>query len=346
MCPSIGTQPITTLTTSLLPCQIAQDRDHTAARCGFAPDAQLFVETGNPTLDGPQREDQPVRDALIGKALGHQPQHLALAAREGWWPYRLNRHRCPRKPASWNCLPSDSIDHGAVVVNTRRVTEKRDYRSPLRERQAGETRLRIVEAARDLFAENGYPATTLRAIALKAQVSPETVQAHGPKAALLRAAIELAGFGVEGLDDVAEQERAQLLFSVTPEELPAAIASLMLAIHQPIAGVYRALTGAAAGDHGVAEYQDDIVRSIRRQWTAVFKLGAERGWISDRKPIGRQVDAWCWIASPEAYLRLVIDYGWTDEQYSDWIAENFKALLIESADSGAVERRNLAQPGA
>jgi AcrR family transcriptional regulator len=207
------------------------------------------------------------------------------------------------------------------------VTPKREYRSALRARQAGETRARIVEAARELFAAHGYAPTTLRAIAARAEVSPETVQAHGPKAALLRAAIEVAGFGVEGLDNVTDQERAQLLFSLDRDQLPEAIAGLLLAIHAPGAGVYRAMVEASAGDPDVAEYYADIVASIRRQWTAVWEVGLERGWVDASRPVGQAVDAWCLIASHEAYIRLVDDYGWTALQYTDWIAENFRTVL-------------------
>nr|BFF18256.1 hypothetical protein GCM10025730_17770 [Promicromonospora thailandica] len=73
----------------------------------------------------------------------------------------------------------------------------RGYRSDLRRRQAAETRARIVAAAAELFGELGYAGTTLARIAERAQVSVETVQKAGPKAALMRAAVEVSSFGVE-----------------------------------------------------------------------------------------------------------------------------------------------------
>ncbi len=54
---------------------------------------------------------------------------------------------------------------------------KRPYRSPLRAAQAEATRQRILDAGLELFAERGYPATSVTQIAAAAGVSPETIYA-------------------------------------------------------------------------------------------------------------------------------------------------------------------------
>ena len=81
-------------------------------------------------------------------------------------------------------------------------TKTRNYRSELRQQQAEQTRSRVVEAAAELFAADGYARTTLAKIAAAAGVSAETVQGQGPKAALLIAAIEYAGLGVSGEENI------------------------------------------------------------------------------------------------------------------------------------------------
>jgi len=73
--------------------------------------------------------------------------------------------------------------------------EKRPYHSHLRQRQAEETRLRILVAARSLFESRGYAVTTLEAIAEQALVSPKTVTAvFGSKLALLAEVINPEAF--------------------------------------------------------------------------------------------------------------------------------------------------------
>src|ERR1700751_1184408 len=90
----------------------------------------------------------------------------------------------------------------------------RSYRSELRQQQAEATRARIMGAAAKLFAADGYARTTLAKIALEAGVSAETVQGQGPKAALLIAAIEYAGWGVSGEENIFNLEVGRKLIAI------------------------------------------------------------------------------------------------------------------------------------
>src|SRR6266700_4551507 len=53
--------------------------------------------------------------------------------------------------------------------------KKRLYKSPVRQRQAGDTRRRIVEATRYLLESEGYAGMTIEAIAQRAEVSAQSV---------------------------------------------------------------------------------------------------------------------------------------------------------------------------
>ena len=207
---------------------------------------------------------------------------------------------------------------------------KRSYRSPLREQQASDTRARIVRAAGALFAEHGYAATSIRQIAARADVAVETVKAQGSKISLLFAALELAGLKVEGLeDDITLEHRARALLNVGKDDIPDAVAGLIVAIQAPQAPIYRALVSAAATDAEAKQMLSRLTAQIRRRWHAVFTLGLERGWLATDEPLGLRIDAWCWSASPDAYQRLVVEYGWTEEQYQRHIAKSLQALLAE-----------------
>src|SRR5690348_10876634 len=68
----------------------------------------------------------------------------------------------------------------------------RSYNSPLRREQAARTRQRILDAAGDLFVQQGYGTTSVRQIADAAQVAPDTVYAtFGSKARLLTALLDV-----------------------------------------------------------------------------------------------------------------------------------------------------------
>ena len=108
---------------------------------------------------------------------------------------------------------------------------------------------RVVEAAAEVFGENGYQAATFAQIAKRAGVSVETVQKHGPKSALMWAAVEFASFGVEGEIDIFNTDaRCGMLEARDPDEFAQFVGETMLTINEPAAGVWTALTGAAHGD--------------------------------------------------------------------------------------------------
>lgn len=204
----------------------------------------------------------------------------------------------------------------------------RPYRSELRARQAGDTRRRIVLAAAELFAELGYARTTLKKIAERAGVSPETVQAHGPKAALIRAATELLGLGSEGIDDATELPEVAALLDLPPTEIPEAIGAWLLSIHRPLAGLVDAVVGAAANDPELAAYYRAILQSIRENWGLAYDKDLTRGRVRTDRSREEVVDVWCMAASPETYLRFTRFYGWTDEQYAAWLATAYRDIWL------------------
>ena len=64
--------------------------------------------------------------------------------------------------------------------------EPRPYRSPLRRQRADQTRSGIRQAAHNLFLAEGYRATTLSAVAERADVAVDTMyKTFGTKRALL-----------------------------------------------------------------------------------------------------------------------------------------------------------------
>src|SRR5258706_16332478 len=62
-------------------------------------------------------------------------------------------------------------------VKKTQPVKKRSYSSAVREENAAQTRVRILEAAGDLFASNGYARTTIRGIADRASVAGDTAYA-------------------------------------------------------------------------------------------------------------------------------------------------------------------------
>ena len=205
----------------------------------------------------------------------------------------------------------------------------RVYRSELRLRQAEATRRSIIDAAAELFSELGYAGTTLAKIAKRAGVSVETVQKNGPKAALIRAAVEVRSFGVEGDRDVFEIEAGQALLVLTDRAQAAPLAARsMLEVNSGSAGVWTALTGAAHGDPELRGYFEEMLSDIRRQNSRILGLLAERGWLRDDLDFERAVDTWEVISSVETYVRLVVLTGRSPDEYRAWIEQMVQELIL------------------
>jgi len=205
----------------------------------------------------------------------------------------------------------------------------RPYRSALRQRQAAETRLRVVEAAVTLFGRQGYRATTFSQLARESGVSVKTVQEHGPKSALLQAAVELASFGVEGETDFFATEVGQAMLQVRDaDELAALVGEAMLAINTPSAGLWTTVAGAAHGDEELSGYHAQMLGLIRGQVEHVLRHVSDRGWLRLDVPFDDLVEAFCIIICVETYTRFVLLDRKSDDDYKAFVTRMVRETVL------------------
>ncbi|MCV7010776.1 TetR/AcrR family transcriptional regulator [Mycobacterium gordonae] len=198
-------------------------------------------------------------------------------------------------------------------------TGSRSYRSELRQRQAEQTRTRVLAAAAELFTEHGYARTTLAKIAQAAGVSPETVQLHGPKAALMIAAVEYAGFGVAGEGDILNLDVGRGLLAIQDgREALDYLLTAQVKIHQRTAPLAPALYGGASIDPELGRYLGDLKASIGKQFRRILTVANDRGWLRDDVPFDDLVETVAVIANVDTYLRITRDDGWSVERYRTW----------------------------
>ena len=127
---------------------------------------------------------------------------------------------------------------------------KRVYVSAVRDDQARRTRRQIVAAAGRLFAEQGFAATTIDAIAAEAAVSRKTVfTSVGGKTALLKLAYDYATAGDD--EPVPMIERAELqaiMAEPDPYEQMRMFADFVTGMDERARALCLALRGAAGVD--------------------------------------------------------------------------------------------------
>lgn len=187
--------------------------------------------------------------------------------------------------------------------------------------------MRVVAAAADLFGELGYSRTTLAKIAEAAEVSIETVQAQGSKAALMIASVEFAAVGVTGDQSILDLDVGRAFVAITDrDEAIDFIVAQQTAIHERSALTARALFGAAANDPALDGYLGGLLAGVGRQIRRILEVCSERGWLRDDLAFDELVATAVVIASIETYIRLVHREGWTTDAYRSW----FRRVLDET----------------
>ncbi len=190
----------------------------------------------------------------------------------------------------------------------------------MRQQQAAQTRSKVVAAAAELFATLGYAGTTFAKIAEAAGVSAQTVQAHGPKAALLRAAAEYVTLGEPDKDDVFDLELGRrLLAAGDRDEAFSFMISALSDMYGRGASLWLALAGASTMDPELARYHAEWVADLTRQNGRLLAVCRDRGWLRDDIPFDDLVETTAVLTSPETYQRIVHLDGLSVDAYRKWL---------------------------
>jgi AcrR family transcriptional regulator len=205
--------------------------------------------------------------------------------------------------------------------------KKRSYRSPTRQRQAAETRTRIVEAAAALFESAGYGPTTIRQIADTAGVAPDTVYAtFGSKIRLLTAIID-ARLSPSGEPNLMQRPEALVVRDEPDQRRKLALfATDMNTVLARVGPVYEILRTAAAVEPEAGEVYAEMNRYRLANLTNVARWLADRGAL--RVPVERAAEIIWALASPDVARLFKELRGWSDDDYAKWLADTLARTLL------------------
>jgi AcrR family transcriptional regulator len=209
---------------------------------------------------------------------------------------------------------------------------KRRYTSTRRDEQARGTRLRIILAARELFVTKGYGRTTLAEIAREAGVAVETVYAvFGNKATLLRQIWYVDFRGDE--EDIPLFDRAEMQAVLDEPDLATRVrkhAAFVTTLNRRMGPLTATLEGAAASEPAAADMLAEFSKRRLDVTTKYAKAAAATGRLAVSQAECRDV----LFATMDGTLwrRLVVERGWSDERYADWLGSLWVAQLVSSAD--------------
>lgn len=200
---------------------------------------------------------------------------------------------------------------------------ERDVKAPVsayRQEQAEATRLRIAEAARRLFARDGYGSTSMDAIAKEAGVGNRTVYAvFGAKREILNLIcerwLERAGARALAQEILREPDTVQRLRGA---------AKWLTVLYSTDFDVVRILDSAIDEDsetqallraklRGRGRVMDTLIASVESELTVP---------LADGQAVYRA------FAAGGVYGELVVDSGWSPDRFQAWLADMLVSQLL------------------
>ena len=199
----------------------------------------------------------------------------------------------------------------------------RKYHSPTRQRQAGQTRVRILNAARQMILHKGFADATIEAIANKAGVAPPTVYAvFGSKRGILQGLLERAAFSSEYENLVREAVKSD-----DPATRLRYAAKIARRIHDSLRSESEVLRGASA-------FAPDFVREKERiryeRQAGLVKLLTEKETLRPEVTETAARDILWTLTSQDIHRRLVVERKWSSDRYEQWLGDTLVLTLVKS----------------
>jgi AcrR family transcriptional regulator len=204
---------------------------------------------------------------------------------------------------------------------------------PLRQAQTALTEQRIVTAATELFLADGYLATTLEAVAKRARVGARTVYVRfGTKAELFKRVVDVAIVGDTAPVDVLGRDWMQhALTAPTAAGRIAANAAAGRQIMERSGALFAVALQAAAIEPAIQEAFQEGRRGARRAQEVFWTAMADDGLLAAGADVAWLIDTTGLLGSAETYLQAGHLYGWTYDQYEEWLVTTWTRLAAAAS---------------
>ncbi len=210
------------------------------------------------------------------------------------------------------------------------VKGRRGYDASVRQARTRLTRSAVIQAARELFLDRGYAATTIEAISQLSGTPQATVyRLFSSKLGILRALLDVAAVGDD--EDVAMGDRPQvraLLEDPDPQRRLRGFAALAREVMSRLAPVHRILVSAAGSDLDAAALLTEHSRQRQQGQGRIARSLAHVGALRPELRERDAADVLHALMSPEVYLLLVVDRGWTPDRYERWLGQTLCQQLL------------------
>ena len=212
----------------------------------------------------------------------------------------------------------------AERVKTRR------YESPRRRAQAAATRRGILDAAKRLFEQRGYAATTMAAVAAEANVAVKTVYVTvETKSGILRALWNLLLRGEHDELPIAQQQvYREVLDEPDPERQLRLNARNSRVAKVRIGTIFEVIQSAARVDPDIEALWGRIQTEYHANQRAIVESLEAKKALLPGLSVDRAADILWTLNHPSLWQLLVGERGWTPEDYEQWCGDLACAQLL------------------
>jgi len=201
-------------------------------------------------------------------------------------------------------------------------------------------RAAVVQAARALFLQRGYAATTIEAISDTADVPPATVyRLFSSKLGILKAVLDVSIAGDDQATPLQDRANARALFAdADPVTQLAGFAGLCRQINGRTSPLYQILLSAADSDPEAAALLAEYTRQRQKGQGQIARSLARVGALRPELKQRDAADIIHALMSPEVYRLLVGDRGWLPQRYEQWLKGVLIGQLLPPPTTGRIDR--------
>jgi AcrR family transcriptional regulator len=214
-----------------------------------------------------------------------------------------------------------------------RTVKTRRYDNARRAASAQRTQQRVVETAHRLLLEHGYAGLAMADLAEEAGVSvPLLYKVFGTKPQLVKRVYDVLLAGDVDPVPVAQRPALKALAAdPDPRSKLARYAALGRAMAERAGPLVSVLLAAArAGERDLQAFAATIDRERLAGATALATHLAETGALAPGLSAERARDLIWLHTAPDTYRLLVLERGWTLDDYQRWLATSLAATLLPS----------------
>jgi len=207
---------------------------------------------------------------------------------------------------------------------------KRQYDNSRREAQLRASKAGVVEAARRLFIERGYVATSIESIGEAAGMPLATLyRLFGSKRGILNAVLEVSFVGDDEPVALHDRPSAQAAYAEgDPRGVIAGFAHVCREVADRSAPMHQVLRSAAAVDEEAAQLLGEINRQRLEGQTRVARLLAKRRALAPGLSVKDAADVIYTLMSPDVHRLLTQERGWSSDRYEAWLATTLANALL------------------